>query len=121
MEKDTPRGDTAPDLELLRSRIDDIDAGLIDLIGTRMEVAREISAVREAAGLDSYDLAREAAIVRRASRLARARGLEPEAARELFWRLMGLSRWASENPGGLEEESEDADLPGFPGKTFRLG
>lgn len=92
-----------PELERLRSRIDEIDAGLIDLIATRLEVAREAVAVKEAAGLPREDLAREAAEVRRASALARTRGVEPELARDVFWRLIGLSRWAiaqrGEGPG----------------------
>ena len=83
-----------PELEQLRSRIDEIDAGLIDLIATRLELARKAVAVTEAAGLPREDLAREAAEVRRASTLARTRGVEPEVARDVFWRLIGLSRWA---------------------------
>jgi len=83
-----------PELERLRSRIDEIDAGL---------VAREAVAVKDAAGLPREDLAREAAEVRRASALARTRGVEPEVARDVFWRLIGLSRWAiaqrGEGPG----------------------
>lgn len=97
-----------PELERLRSRIDDIDAGLIDLIATRLELTREAVAVKEANGLPREDLAREAAEVRRASTLARRRGVEPEVARDVFWRLIGLSRWAT-------AQKADSPANGVPG------
>jgi chorismate mutase len=88
-----------PELERLRARIDEIDAGLIDLIATRVEVSKEAVGVVSAAGLPLEDLAREAAEVRRASALARTRGVEPEVVRDVFWRLIGLSRWAASRNG----------------------
>ena len=94
MQRTLARRSHPQELEALRSRIDEIDAGLIDLMATRVELARKAVAVTEAAGLPREDLAREAAEVRRASTLARTRGVEPEVARDVFWRLIGLSRWA---------------------------
>ncbi|MGW8266717.1 MAG: chorismate mutase [Longimicrobiales bacterium] len=99
MQNPHTRNSSPAELERLRSRIDEIDAGLIDLIATRLEVAREAFALKEAAGLPREDLAREAAEVRQASALARTRGVEPEVARDVFWRLIGLSRWATTQRG----------------------
>ena len=82
-----------PELERLRSRIDDVDAGLIDLMAIRLRLAKEAKEVKEANGLAPEDLIREAAVVRRASTLAREQGVEPEVARDVFWRLIGLSKW----------------------------
>ncbi len=83
-------------LESLRKRIDEIDEGLVDLIAARLRVAQEAAAVKEAHGLGLVDLAREAQVVRRAAQQAREKGLEPEVLRDVFWRLIGLSRWASD-------------------------
>jgi chorismate mutase len=85
-----------PELEVLRTRIDEIDAGLIDLIAARIALARKAVALREAHSLPREDLAREAAVVRRASALARERGVEPELTRDVFWRLLALSRWGTD-------------------------
>lgn len=95
MESDRMYDVPLPELEVLRSRIDEIDAGLIDLIATRVALARRAVAVREAHSLPREDLAREAAVVRRASALARERGVEPELTRDVFWRLLALSRWGT--------------------------
>ena len=103
-----------PALEDLRARIDEIDAGLMDLIAARLELAREAVAVKLAAGLPREDLARDAAVVRRASALARARGVEPEAARDLFWRLLGLSSWTAScppSPSSSPPESPSSSPP----------
>jgi chorismate mutase len=48
------------------------------------------------------DPAREAAVVRRSAERARDAGLDEEAVREIFWRLVGLSRRTQ------REESGDA-------------
>ena len=81
-----------PELEALRGKIDAVDAGLVDLMASRVALAREALALKSAMGMASEDPAREAAVVRRASALARDRGMEPEIARDVFWRLMALSR-----------------------------
>jgi len=96
----------------LRARIDAIDSGLIDLIATRLELTRQVSAIREASRLPREDLAGDAAVVRRASALARARGVEPEAARDMFWRLLDLSRSAYLVPESLRETRGSSAMEG---------
>jgi chorismate mutase len=93
-------GAAAAALERIRERIDQIDEGLIDLMAARLELALEAAEVKTAGGMAQEDLAREAAIVRRATALARDRGLEAEATREVFWKLMALSRAAQRRNGG---------------------
>ena len=103
MKTAAPPASQPPELEILRSRIDAIDSGLIDLIAARLELSREALAIREANRLPREDLAHDAAVVRRASVLARVRGVEPEAARDMFWRLLDLSRSAPPAEWGLPE------------------
>ena len=81
-----------PELEALRGKIDAVDAGLVDLMSSRVALAREALALKATMGMASEDPAREAAVVRRASALARDRGMEPEIARDVLWKLMALSR-----------------------------
>lgn len=92
MEERVLAGTIPAELEEIRGRIDEIDAGLVDLMAARVAAAREAVAVKTAGGLPPQDLSREAAVVRRASALARDRGIEPEIARDVFWRLVALSR-----------------------------
>jgi len=76
----------------LRSEIERIDRAIVNLIGERVRVASEIGGAKRTAGVPLVDPAREAAIVRRAGDLARQEGLPEEDVRDLFWRLVALSR-----------------------------
>ncbi|HET7274943.1 MAG TPA: chorismate mutase [Longimicrobiaceae bacterium] len=86
------------ELERLRSEIEEIDRSLINLILERVRVAREVGAAKHALGMPTLDPAREAAVVRRAGELAREVGLDDEDVRNVFWRLIGLSRRAQMEP-----------------------
>lgn len=94
----------APGMELssLRSEIERIDRDLITLIAERVQVACAIGESKRAAGLPTVDPAREAAIIRRSAHLAREAGVSAEEVRDIFWRLVALSRRAQlEVVGGL--------------------
>jgi chorismate mutase len=91
-------------LEALRAEIERLDEGIVRLISQRTRLAQEARAAKQEAGLPLFDPAREAVVVRRAATLARAEGLPEEAVRELFWRLIGLSR----------SVQADGTLPGPP-------
>lgn len=93
MNKTSDKSTEPSTLEEIRGRIDEVDAGLVDLLATRAELARAAAVVKSRNGHAQEDLAREAAVVRRASALARERGMEPELTRDVFWRVMALSRW----------------------------
>jgi chorismate mutase len=82
----------AAELERLRGEIEAVDRGIVDAFAERVRIARRIGELKEEEGWPVLDPSREVAVVRRAAELARARGLDEEEVREIFWRLVGLSR-----------------------------
>jgi chorismate mutase len=88
----TSTGDAMTELSRIREEIERIDRSLIGLIAERVTLARQVGAVKRAAGLPTLDPPREAAVVRRAGTLAREAGLDDEDVRYIFWHLIGLSR-----------------------------
>lgn len=86
-------GDAGQDeLARLRVAIEEVDRALIRLLARRLELAREVGVVKRAAGRPALDPAREAAVVRRASEMAREEGAPEEGVRYLFWQIIGMSR-----------------------------
>jgi chorismate mutase len=79
-------------LAALREEIERIDAGIVQLVADRVRLVREVGRIKAARGLPILDPAREAAVVTRASALARDANLPEDDVRALFWRLMALSR-----------------------------
>jgi chorismate mutase len=61
-------------LEALRKRIMEVDEALVDLIEERKALVLAVGRLKAAAGLPVLDPSREAAVVRRAAEMARARG-----------------------------------------------
>ncbi|HJS46637.1 MAG TPA: chorismate mutase [Gemmatimonadales bacterium] len=90
------RADATARLDGLRAAIARLDESLVSLLAERVALAREVGAVKRGAGLPRLDPAREAAVVRQASSLARGAGLEEEEVREILWRVVGLCRRAQE-------------------------
>jgi chorismate mutase len=80
------------ELTSIRNQIDELDTQMLDLMAARLELATATLDVKKQAGLLAVDVRREAAVVARGARLARERGLEPELVRDIFWRLLELSR-----------------------------
>ena len=85
-------------LEQIRREIDEIDSRLLDLMASRLGLAISTLDVKRRIGVHVTDVGREAEVVRRGARGARERGLEPEIVRDIFWRLIELSRAAREPP-----------------------
>ncbi len=85
---------TGSGLEAVRDEIERIDGTLIAMIAERTALARAAGRLKAAAGLPVTDPAREAAVVARASRLARDAGLPEDELRTLFWQLLAMSRRA---------------------------
>jgi chorismate mutase len=77
-----------------RHEIESIDRQIIELLGDRVAVSKEIGAMKKVAGLPTLDPAREAEVIRRAAELARTAGLNDEKVRDIFWHVIGLSRGA---------------------------
>jgi chorismate mutase len=79
-------------LEALRGRIDAIDADLVQTIADRLAVAREIGAVKRAAGLPVVNVEREAVVIAGFVEKARARGISEETARAVIQSLIAAAR-----------------------------
>jgi chorismate mutase len=77
-----------------RQQIEHIDRDLVALLAKRVELSKEIGAIKRVAGLPTLDPAREAEVIRRAATLARDTGLNDEKVRDIFWHVIGLSRGA---------------------------
>ena len=93
----TPAPPNAPepereDLVRLRVEIEQVDRYLIRLVARRVELARQVGAVKRATGLPALDPGREAAVIRRVSEVAREEGAPEEDVRYLFWHIIGMSR-----------------------------
>ena len=82
------------DLSRHRAEIERIDRALVDLIRERVSAARGTVAAKRAAGLPTVDPSQEAAVIRRAAALARDAGLPAEDVRDVFWKLVALTRGA---------------------------
>jgi chorismate mutase len=78
----------------LRTEIERVDATIIAAIAERMQLARAVGRLKAVAGQPVTDPAREAAVVARASVLAREAGLPEDDIRALYWRLLAVSRRA---------------------------
>jgi prephenate dehydrogenase len=82
----------AEELARIRKEIERIDRSIVELIAERAELAREVGPVKRELGMPTLDPPREAAVVRRASALARQAGVPEEDVRYVFWHLVGLCR-----------------------------
>ena len=82
------------ELEAVRAEIERVDEAIVFLIDERLRLARRVGELKRSAGMRVLDPGREAAVVRRAGALARERGLDDEAVRDVFWRLIEMSRSA---------------------------
>ena len=81
-------------LDAVRQQIDEVDEALLELLGVRLGLALRAADEKRVKGIALRDLGREAEIARRAADRARARGLDPEIVRDLFWRIIALSHRA---------------------------
>ena len=85
----------SPDaLAMGRTAIEQVDRAILRLVAERVQLGESIAAAKRAAGLPLLDPAQEARVVRRAAELAREAALPEEAVRDLFWRIISLTRHA---------------------------
>jgi len=89
-------GDDGGELTTLRRAIEEIDRQIITLIGERLALAQRTGDIKREAGRPILDAAREAEVIRRAVNAARELGVPQEATREIFWRIVGMSRGVQE-------------------------
>lgn len=79
-------------LEVLRTRILEVDQALVEMVGDRRALVLEIGRVKAELGLPVLDPSREAAVVRRAAELAREKGVDEELIRDVVWRIIASAR-----------------------------
>jgi chorismate mutase/prephenate dehydrogenase len=93
MADETP-SPTAPDLEALRHKIDELDARLVELLAERQGLVDEVAAFKRARNLPVYHPAREEDLISRRRTQAAAARLDPDLVEDLFRRLIRQSRVA---------------------------
>ena len=79
-------------LEVLRTRILEVDQALVEMVGDRRALVLEIGRVKAELGMPVLDPSREAAVVRRAAELAREKGVDEELIRDVVWRIIASAR-----------------------------
>lgn len=84
------------ELARCRDEIERVDRKIIALLAERITLGRRTGELKRDAGLPILDPRREAAVIRRATGVARDAGLPPEPVREVFWQIVGMSRRAQE-------------------------
>ncbi len=92
------------DLMECRQEINRIDSEILRLFEKRMQVTNEVAAYKIRNGLQVLDPAREEQNILRLQQLARPE-TDPEDVRELFSKLMALSRKKQHRIMGTQEES----------------
>jgi chorismate mutase len=90
----------ADELTACRNEIAAIDRELVALLRKRVDVGLRTGILKREMGLPILDPGREAAVIRSVVEAAREAGLPDEPVREIFWRILGLSRTAQENEAG---------------------
>lgn len=88
----TPSTPEPPELREIRGEIDRLDQEILTLVARRFGFAIDTLAVKARHGLLASDVRREAQVVRKAAARARELGLEPELVRDIYWRIIELSR-----------------------------
>jgi chorismate mutase/prephenate dehydratase len=82
----------------LRAEIDRLNQEILDKIRERVHVALLIGDVKKKHGKSVRDPARETQVLDRVTRMAKARGLEPDATRRIFREIIELCAAAEESP-----------------------
>ena len=75
-----------------RQKIDGIDRDILDLIVSRIALAREIAEAKEVLGMEILDPKRELQIIERTRKIARENGIDENKLTELMKILMDLSK-----------------------------
>jgi chorismate mutase len=96
----TSPGENQPASEELarcRDEIASIDREIISLLRKRVDIGLRTGVLKREMGLPILDPTREAAVIRTVVESARAQSLPDEPVREIFWRILGLSRSAQQS------------------------
>jgi len=79
-------------LKRSRQKIDGIDRDILDLISSRISLAREIAEAKGVLGMEILDPERELQIIERTRKIARENGIDESKLIELMKILMDLSK-----------------------------
>lgn len=80
------------ELARCRDEIARVDREVIALLRKRVDIALRTGILKHDMGLPILDPGREASVIRFAVESARAEGLAEEPVREIFWRILAMSR-----------------------------
>lgn len=75
-------------LDELRKQIDEVDSQLIELLGKRLELARQVARVKKQYNLPIHDPKREELIQEKIRKLAQLHGLSATVMQEIFSQLL---------------------------------
>ena len=81
---DAEEGDYRSSIAGLRSRIDDVDGGILKLLGDRMELSRRIGVTKRSHGVSILQASRWDEVLSRCSRMAEEYGLDEDMVRRIF-------------------------------------
>lgn len=96
MREDDSSADRQELLARCRIEIGEIDRQIISLLRQRLDLALKTGKLKREIGLPILDPEREAAVIRTAVEAARTQKLPEELVREIFWRILGMSRGAQQ-------------------------
>ena len=106
---DSSGGSPRDELERLRSRITELDAELVRLVGARRDLVLRVGRLKADLGMPVMDPSREAAVVRRAAELSREVGVDEELTRDVIWRIIASARQAQEGSTNWGPSTTPAD------------
>lgn len=85
------------ELRACRNELEKLDCEIVELIAQRLMIARLTTGLKRAANLSITDSDREAVVIDNAVSKARKLGVEEEPVREIFERIVMLSRRVQES------------------------
>lgn len=91
-------------IEALRAQLDEIDGELMSIAARRMEVVRQIGAIKASRGAPVFDRERERVVLQRARRLASEHALSEELGESVFKALIEASH-------DLQEQTAEVIAP----------
>jgi chorismate mutase/prephenate dehydratase len=89
--------DPRDELRDCRNAIEVVDSRIVALLAQRVELALRAAAAKRAAGLSLVDPARESEVIDRVILEARPHNLPADAIRQVFERIIDMSRRAQED------------------------
>ncbi len=84
--------DSKKQLQGVRVKIDEIDAGILALLDERMKLAMQISAIKKQTGKDIFDPKREEELFARLKELNKDTVIDDEKLLEIWGKIIELSR-----------------------------